>query len=323
LYATDLRDTAARSCGRLTGRGEFAMSGGESRGRILVVGASGQVGTQVLRLLPPGTAIPTSRHAEKPGWMTLDLATVSEADADELVRRFEIAAIYCTGAMTHVDGCESTPELARRINCEGPAILAASAAKRGARFVYFSTDYVFNGQNGPYAEDAPGDPICAYGSSKWQGELAVRDAHPTALVIRTTTVYGPDLNGRNFLYSLRKGLADTKPFRVPADQISTPTYNLDLAAAVVALAESGAQGVFHVAGPDVVSRLEFARRAVVAMGLDPANLLGVSTADLVQIAARPLRGGLLTGKLKAYLPRLRMRGIEDGVSHWMGSGEFQ
>jgi dTDP-4-dehydrorhamnose reductase len=109
---------------------------------------------------------------------------------------------------------------------------------------------------------------------------------------------------------------------VPADQISTPTYNLDLAAAVVALAESGAQGVFHVAGPDVVSRLEFARRAAVVMGLDPANLSGVSTAELAQVAARPLRGGLLTGKLAAYMPRIRMRGIEDGVSHWMGSGEF-
>ena len=299
------------------------MSGTQASRRILVVGASGQVGTQVFRLLPPGSAIPTSRRAEGPGWTALDLATVSETEADELVRRFEIGTLYCMGAITHVDGCESTPELARRINCEGPAILARAAARRRAGFVYFSTDYVFNGRNGPYAEDAPPDPICVYGSSKWQGELAVRDAHPSALVVRTTTVYGPDPNGKNFPYSLRKELAGTKPFRVPADQISTPTYNLDLAAAVVALAESGAQGVFHVAGPDVVSRLEFARRAAAVMGLDPANLSGVSTAELAQIAARPLRGGLLTVKLAAYLPQLRMRGIEDGVSHWMGCDEFQ
>jgi dTDP-4-dehydrorhamnose reductase len=299
------------------------MSGGERGRHVLVVGASGQVGTQVLRILPSGSAIPTSRHAQKPGWTSLDLATVSEAEAEELAHRFEIAAIYCIGAMTHVDGCESTPELARRINCEGPAILAAAAAKHGARFVYFSTDYVFNGRNGPYAEDEPGDPIGAYARSKWLGELAVQNAHPTALVIRTTTVYGPDLNGKNFLYSLRKGLAGTKPFRVPADQISTPTYNIDLAAAVVALAESGAQGVFHVAGPDVVSRLEFARRAAAVMGLDPANLSGVSTADLAQIAARPLQGGLLTRKLAAFLPELKMRGIEQGVSHWMETDEYQ
>jgi dTDP-4-dehydrorhamnose reductase len=299
------------------------MNGGQPGRRVLVVGASGQVGTQVLRILPSGSATPTSRRAEKPGWTSLDLATVSEAEANELDRRFKLAAIYCIGGMTHVDGCESTPALARRINCEGPAILAATAAKRGARFVYFSTDYVFNGRNGPYAEDEPGDPIDAYGRSKWLGELAVQDAHPAALVIRTTTVYGPDPNGKNFLYSMRKGLVGTTPFLVPADQISTPTYNLDLAAAVVALAERGAQGVFHVAGPDVVSRLEFARRAAAVMGLDPANLSGVSTAELAQIAARPLRGGLLTGKLAAHLPEVRMRGIEDGVSHWVGTDEFQ
>jgi dTDP-4-dehydrorhamnose reductase len=299
------------------------MNGEQPSRRILVVGASGQVGTQVLRLLPSGVAIPASRRPEKPGWMALDLATLSEAEANELVRRHELETIYCIGGMTHVDGCESTAELALRINCQGPAILAAAAAKRAARFVYFSTDYVFNGRNGPYAEDVAGDPIGAYGRSKWLGELAVQHAHPAALVIRTTTVYGPDPSERNFLYSLRKGLTGTKPYRVPADQISTPTYNVDLAAAVVALVESGAQGIFHVAGPDVVSRLEFARRAAAVMGLDPAHLSGVSTAELAQVAARPLRAGLLTGKLAAYLPSLRMRGIEDGVSHWMTTEELQ
>ena len=297
------------------------MNGDQAGRRNLVVGASGQVGTQVLRILPSASIVPTSRRAERPGWTALDLATVSEAEANKLFRCFEVTAVYCIGGMTNVDGCESTFELARRINCEGPAILAVAAAKHGARFVYFSTDYVFNGRNGPYAENAPGDPICAYGRSKWLGELAVQDAHPAALVIRTTGVYGPDPNERNFLCSLRRGLTGTKPFRVPDDQIYTPTYNLDLASAVVALAESGAQGVFHVTGPDLVSRLEFARRAAAVMGLDPANLSGVSTAELAQTAARPLRAGLLTGKLKAYLPQIRMRGVEDGVSHWIGSGE--
>jgi dTDP-4-dehydrorhamnose reductase len=286
-----------------------------------VVGASGQVGNQLLRILPSASVVPTSRRADKAGWPALDLETVSASEAEEMVCRLEIATIYCVGGMTNVDACESGFELARRVNCDGPAILAAAAEKRGVRFVYFSTDYVFSGQNGPYGEDTPGDPICAYGKSKWLGERAVQDAHPAALVIRTTGVYGPDPNARNFLYSLRKALMGTKPFRVPDDQISTPTYNLDLAAAVVALAESGAQGVFHVTGPNFVSRLEFARRAAAVMGLDPANLSGVSTAELAQIAARPLRAGLLTGKLAAYLPQVRMRGIEDGVSHWMGSGE--
>jgi dTDP-4-dehydrorhamnose reductase len=271
--------------------------------------------------LPSASVVPTSRRAEKPGWAALDLETVSGSEAEEMVRQLEIATIYCVGGMTNVDACESAFELARRVNCEGPVILAAAAARFGARFIYFSTDYVFNGTNGPYTEDSPSDPICAYGRSKWLAEMAVRDAHPAALVIRTTGVYGPDPGERNFLYSLRKALKGTKPFGVPQDQISTPTYNLDLATAAVALEKSGAQGIFHVAGPDVVSRLKFARRAAAVMGLDPANLAGVSTADLGQAAPRPLRGGLVTEKIKAILPSLRLRGIEAGVSDWMRSGE--
>jgi dTDP-4-dehydrorhamnose reductase len=297
------------------------MSSGPTGRRSLVVGASGQVGAQLVRLLPPGSAVPTARHEKQPEWISLDLADVSVAQADDLLQRLEIGTVYCVGAMTNVDGCESEFELAWRINCGGPAILAAAAAKHAARFVYFSTDYVFNGEDGPYSEDNSGDPICAYGRSKWLGESAVRDAHPAAVVIRTTGVYGEDANERNFLYSLRKGLGSLKPFRVPSDQISTPTYNLDLAAAAIALAKSGGQGVFHVAGPDVVSRLEFARRAAAVMGLDSANLFGVSTAELAQVAARPLRAGLLTRKLAGQVPQIQMRGIEDGVRHWIGSGE--
>jgi dTDP-4-dehydrorhamnose reductase len=297
------------------------MKGEKAGRRSLVVGASGQVGTQVLQILPPGSAIPTSRRAESDGWTALDLATVSEADADKLIRHFHIATVFCIGGMTNVDACESKFEWARRVNCDGPAILAAAAAKTGASFIYFSTDYVFNGRKGPYAEESPEDPICAYGRSKWLGELAVQDAHPAALVVRTTGVYGPDPNGRNFLYSLRTALTGAMPFRVPDDQISTPTYSADLAAAVVALAESGAEGIFHVSGPDLISRLEFAQRAAEILGLDPAKLVGVPTAELAQVAVRPLRAGLLTGKLAARLPQVRMRGIEDGISHWMRSGE--
>jgi dTDP-4-dehydrorhamnose reductase len=296
------------------------MNGQSGGKRILVVGAAGQVGTQVLRNLPEGSALPTSRHA-KQGWVKLDLATVTQAEAQEVLQRFEVETIYCVGGMTNVDECESTAELARRVNCEGPAILAAAAAERGARFVYFSTDYVFDGRSGPYAEEDPGNPICAYGRSKWLGELAVLDAHPSPLVIRTTVVYGPDSNRRNFLYALRSRLTEGKEFRVPDDQISTPTYNADLAFAAVSLADRAVTGTFHVAGPDVVTRLEFGRRAAAVMGLDPAYLTGVSTAELAQVAPRPLRAGLLTRKLITTMPEICMRGIEQGISAWMRTSE--
>ena len=281
----------------------------------LVVGASGQIGNQILRVLPVGSAIPTSRHGKGPGWSALDLSTLSKRVAEDLISRFNLDTVYCIGGMTHVDDCESKPELAMRTNCDGPAILAAAAAKNKAAFVYFSTDYIFNGQHGPYVEDAPGDPISAYGRSKWRGEAAVSESHPKPLIIRTTVVYGPDPNAKNFLYSLHRELSAGRSFRVANDQMSTPTYNVDLAAATVALVEAGRTGIFHIAGPDLVSRVGFAYRAAKALGLSPTGIQGVPTSQLRQIAPRPLRGGLLAAKLSGN-PEIRMRSIEEAISDW-------
>src|SRR5262249_47570032 len=150
----------------------------------------------------------------------------------------------------------------------------------------------------------------------------VNNAHPNPLVIRTTVVYGPDPNGKNFLYSLHRGLSSAKFFRVPNDQVSTPTYNIDLAAATVFLSEAGATGMFHVAGPDLISRREFAHRAARALGLPSAGIVGVPTSELKQVAPRPLRGGLLTRKLAAHAPVIRMRSIEEALLDWKATAHI-
>lgn len=285
--------------------------------RSLVIGATGQVGAQLVRLLPPEATVTTSRTAS--GSLQLDLQDIAgnTAEAERLLREFNIGVAYCVGAMTHVDGCEANEAACFRSNCDGPATLAAAATKLGARFVYFSTDYVFDGASGPYAEDVPGSPINVYGRSKWEGEAAVTRACPDALIIRTTGVYGPDDKGKNFLYSLRSVLSSGQPFRVPADQFATPTYNVDLARATLALVQANAFGIFNVAGPDFVSRLEFARQAAVVMGLSPDGIIGLPTAQLGQTAPRPLRAGLKIDKLRSVVPQIRMRGIQEAVSDWV------
>ena len=289
------------------------------RGKALVIGASGQVGRQLLAVLGPDRSVPTSRQGNGKDWLSVDLGVLAGKPdrADELVRAHDIDTVYCVGGMTDVESCESDPEIPMRVNCWGPAALAASAAACGHRFVYFSTEYVFSGHHGPYSEDAPGDPISAYGSSKWKGEMEVRKAHPDSLIVRTTVVYGPDPAGKNFLYALRHALREGRPFRVPADQISTPTYNYDLAQAVVALVNEGKTGVFHVCGPQRLSRQEFATRAAIAMGLNPDYIQGVPTSELRQRAPRPLDAGLATDKLTRMRPDVRMRGVEDSVADWI------
>ena len=261
-------------------------------------------------------ALPTTRH-EREGWLRLnfaELATIEQAAA--LFDAYPLDSIYCIAGMTAVDACEDEPDLAFRTNARGPGVLAAYAQRRAVPFVYFSTEYVFDGDAahpGPYLEDAALRPLSVYGKSKLAGEEAVLAACACALVLRTTVVYGPDARQKNYLYSLMRNLATGTRMRVPEDQVSTPTYNLDLIAAALGLVECGASGVFHVCGPELLGRLAFAEGIADKLGLDRSLLEGVSTARLGQKAARPLAAGLATTKLTTLYPQLRMRGLEEAM----------
>jgi dTDP-4-dehydrorhamnose reductase len=295
----------------------------EAGAATLVVGATGQVGLQMLKALESRgrASLPTARAA-KEGWLQLDLGELeTEAQAAALLDGDALDAILCVGGMTHVDGCESEPDVAYRVNARGPAVLAGYARKRRLPFVYFSTDYVFDGfkeNRGPYAEDATPNPLSVYGRTKWMGEREVLDAHPDALVVRTTVVYGPDDRQKNYLYSLMRNLSTSTPMRAPQDQISTPTYNRDLAQTTLGLVDEGASGVFHVAGPELMDRLEFAQRIAAALGLDVSLLQGVSTAELMQTAARPLWSGLSIEKLARTYPQLHMRTLAESLADCEG-----
>jgi dTDP-4-dehydrorhamnose reductase len=290
------------------------------------VGATGQVGLQMLKALESrGRGVLPTARAARAGWLQLDLGELeAEAQAGALLDEHSLDAVLCVGGMTHVDGCESEPDLAYRVNARGPAVLAGYAQRRGLPFVFFSTDYVFDGLKenaGPYGEDAPPNPLSVYGRTKLTGEREVLDAHPEALVVRTTVVYGQDDRQKNYLYSLMRNLSTGTPMRAPQDQISTPTYNRDLALTTLGLVDAGASGVFHVAGPELMDRLEFAQRIAAALGLDASLLQGVSTAELGQAAARPLWSGLDTAKLAGLYPHLPMRTLAESLKDC--EGEFR
>jgi dTDP-4-dehydrorhamnose reductase len=286
-----------------------------AQAKSLIIGASGQVGGQMLRLLGPERCLVTSRNPGSERELHLDLVSLATyADAERILNGHSLDAIYCIAGMTNVDGCEALPELAHNINCRGPELLAHAARRRGIHFVYFSTEYVFDGGDGPYREDGPANPLSVYGKSKWQGEQAVLAACSHALVLRTTVVYGQDFGQKNYVYTLMRTLAAGKTMRVPQDQISTPTYNRDLAIATVALVDRGATGIFHLCGPERVNRLEFARSIAASLSLDKNLLSGVPTSALGQKAPRPLSAGLSIEKLRRLYPDLKMRTIADGLT---------
>ncbi|OGK76718.1 MAG: hypothetical protein A2X52_04680 [Candidatus Rokubacteria bacterium GWC2_70_16] len=280
--------------------------------RALVIGASGQVGAALLQALRARghEATGTYAHHAVEGCWPLD---ITDARAVEHAIFFiKPDWIFCPAGLTHVDYCEEHPEEARAINRDGPLLAARMGQRLGAGFVYYSTEYVFDGTAGPYAEEDPARPLSEYGRSKWEGERAILAALPRALVVRTTVVYGPDSQEKNFVYQLIRNCRSGQGMRIPADQVSSPTYNADLAAASVECCEKDLRGVYHLAGDGVLDRHAFALLACRIFALDPSRLTAVTTADLAQKAPRPLRAGLSIAKARAAL-QTALRAPEAGL----------
>jgi dTDP-4-dehydrorhamnose reductase len=292
--------------------------------RSLVIGASGQVGNQIALTLGDA-AVRAARIPPTPDWVEADLESVAScpSKAADLIAHGSYEAIYCVGGATDVERCETDRDWAMNTNYRGPVALARAAIE--IPFIYFSTEYVFDGIDGPYTEESKPSPVSVYGLSKSLAEQEILGLHSQALVIRTTVVYGNDSRRKNFLYSLHRSLRSGQKIRVPADQISTPTYNRDLASATLHLARTGSAGIFHICGPDLLSRYEIALKASKVMGLDASLITGVPTAELNQKAPRPLRAGLRIDKLKRCHPSISLRCVEDGIAAWNDTlkGEHQ
>jgi len=280
--------------------------------RALVIGASGQVGGALLRVLRARghDAVGTWAHEACSDLVPLDL---TDATATErLVAAARPDWVLCPAALSHVDYCEEHPDEAFAANLHGPLAAAQAAAGAGAGFVYYSSDYVFDGVDGPYAEDARPHPLGVYGQSKWEGEQAVRDALERVLVVRTSVVYGPEQQEKHSASQLIRACRSGKGFRPAVDQRVSPSYNADVAAATVECCERELRGTWHLAGADVLDRLAYARLICRVFDLDTSCLTPATTAELGQKAARPLNGGLRIDRAQAEL-RTPLRGVEAGL----------
>lgn len=260
----------------------------------LVIGASGLVGGALQRVLGP-LAVGTYLRRRAPGLRHLDASDPRAVAALMDAERPDV--VYLPAGEPNVDWCEQHPCEARALNVYPARATLEAARTRRATVVFFSSDYVFDGSHGPYGEtDAP-RPLSVYGRIKREIEQEVLDAGGT--VVRTTTVFGRELPpGKNFAIRVVARLRAGDRVQAPGDQISTPTWSDDLARAAVTLP---AAGIWHVAGPDLVARDEFARRIARAFDLDAGLVDAVSTSSLGQVAARPALGGLRTDKLAAML----------------------
>ena len=282
--------------------------------KVLIIGAAGQLGRLCLKTFSYAPYQITATGFSRSGRDLIHLDLSKEGKAGEMVSRLRPDITLLCGGMTDVEGCESSREKAFQINVQSPMDIVREMKNiSSSKFVYLSTDYVFDGNAGPYDELAETGPLNVYGASKLAGEKAVLEASDRNLVVRTTTVYSFQPDGNNFMMQLFKRLSQGEKMRVPIDQWATPTYAPDLALVLKKLVEADARGIVNVAGPDFISRLNFAKTSARILNLDEGLIEGLLTAELKQKAKRPLKAGLRTSLLERTAGGL-MRGIEAGIS---------
>jgi dTDP-4-dehydrorhamnose reductase len=212
--------------------------------------------------------------------------------------------VFLTAALTAVDYCEDHEDEARAINVEGAQAAAEVSRDIGARLVYYSTEYVFDGVAGPYSEDDVIQPQGAYARSKADGEAAVRAILADHLILRTTVVFGWDRASKNFAMQVWERLSAGEQMRVPCDQIGNPTLADFLAETSVELIERGVAGeTVNIVGRDRVPRTDYAVRLARRLDLDADLIEPITTAELRQRAPRPLNAGLKTDKLASIVGR--------------------
>lgn len=211
----------------------------------------------------------------------------------------DITAVINAAGYTNVDGCETDPVESYLVNVGGVHEVVETlkvVCDPLPLLVHLSTDFIFDGRDGPYSEEALPCPISVYGAQKYLAESIVRQ-YPRHLIVRTTCVFGKSKKKRTFVHwvvdQLKKGYA----FDVTYLQRTSPTYNVDLARIILSLINAGAEDVYNVASFSHLSRYVFARQIAKAFGYNP-ELVEMAGA-LMQPARRPKLGGLITGKLQA------------------------
>ncbi|MBI2061486.1 MAG: lipopolysaccharide biosynthesis protein RfbH [Nitrospirae bacterium] len=270
--------------------------------KALVLGASGLVGTALSDALEnSGVQVIRGafRHVTEFA-IRLDIrdARAIERTLEETRPEWIFLAVNIPGG---VNACEEHPAEAREVLVDGIDHVCQAARTQGARLVYYSTDYIFDGTRGPYSEDDLPHPVNVYGRLKLEAEERIRSETSDPIIVRTTAVFGWNRLSRNFAMQIWEVLPTGKPMRVPSDEWCNPTLAEYLAEVTVRLVQRGAGGIFNVVGKDRMTRSDLGKQLAKSMSLDPDRVLPTPTAAMGPRATRPLQGGLTTGKLETLL----------------------
>jgi dTDP-4-dehydrorhamnose reductase len=275
--------------------------------RILITGANGMLGQRACSFYSKRENIQLlgSDINEKP------FVSGIEYIKGDLTNREQIKNIifdFCpdfivnTAAFTNVDLSETERETAWKVNVKGVEYLSEASRVIDAYIIHFSTDYIFDGTNGPYSENAKPNPLGYYARTKLASENALKISGTLNTILRTNVLYGAMLNCKtDFVRWLIDSLKEGKQIEVVTDQINNPTFVDDLVQGISKVIEFRKQGIYNIGGREFLSRFEFSQRIADYFNLDKNLIKPVSTEQLKQTARRPLKSGLITLKAETEL----------------------
>jgi len=272
---------------------------------ILVTGSNGLLGQKLTeKVLAEGRVklIATSKGANRypiaNGYEYAEMDILNNGLVKQVIEKYQPDAIIHTAAMTNVDTGEADKELCHQLNVDATQNLISLCEKNNIRFIHLSTDFIFDGADGPYKEEDAPNPLSYYGETKLLAELAVKESTANWAILRTILVYGitNDMSRSNIVLWAKGALEKGQAINVVNDQWRMPTLAEDLAEACLLAVEKNAQGIYHVSGKDYISIAGLVRKVADYWSLDKSIISEISSESLNQSAKRPIKTGFVLDK---------------------------
>lgn len=289
---------------------------------ILVTGSNGLLGQKIIYALRGkkdvrciSTSIGANRMKAQDGYVYESLDITDPDAVEKIFDKYRPDAVINTAAMTNVDACENKKDEALKMNVTAVEYLVSACKKHRSHLVHLSTDFVFDGENGPYVETDKPNPLSYYALTKLQAEELVLNSGLEAAILRTIIIYGvvDDKQRSNVVLWTMNSLKNQKEITVINDQFRSPTLAEDLADACVNAALLRRNGIYHVSGREVMNILDICRITAEFFNLDQQYIKPISSDSLNQPAKRPPVTGFIINKAERELnfqPRTFLEGLQ-------------
>ncbi len=289
---------------------------------VLVTGSNGLLGQKITaKIIAEGgvnliaTSKGVNRYKVHGGYIYTEMDILDQHQIKSVIEKFRPDVIIHTAALTNVDTCHTQNDLAYQLNVVATQTLLKICEDYGIHFIHLSTDFVFDGLNGPYREDSVPNPVSYYGETKLQAEEIVKKSSGKWTILRTILVYGilDDMSRSNIVLWAKGALEKGEPLNVVNDQWRMPTLAEDLADACLLSVELESTGVYHISGKDMMSISQLVYRVADFWNLDGSLINEVSASTLNQAAKRPLKTGFILDKAKTEL-NYQPHSFEEGLA---------